>query len=129
VLTNALIKRMARENPLWGAPRIHGELLRLGIAVAEATVAKYMPRRRPGDRGPSWRTFIANEFDGISAIDFLTVRTVLFEGLHVLVVLSLTRRRIALIAVTGHPTALWLAQQISRGVSMEHCAALSDPRQ
>jgi hypothetical protein len=110
--TIALIKRMARENPLWGAPRIHGELAKLGIAVAETTVAKYMPRRRPRNRGPTWRAFLANECDGIAAIDLLTVRTALFDELYALVVLSLDRRRIVFVTATEHPTALWLAQQI-----------------
>lgn len=110
--TIALIKRMARENALWGAPRIHGELLKLGIVIAESTVAKHMPRRCPAGPGPSWRTFLANELDGIAAIDLLTVRTALFAELHALVVLSLDRRRIVFVTATQHPTALWLAQQI-----------------
>ena len=117
--TIALIKRMARENVLWGAPRIHGELLKLGIAIAQSTVAKYMPRRGDPARGQSWRAFLANEIDGIAAIDLLTVPTILFDQLHALVVLSLDRRRITFITATDYPTALWLAQQIREAFPWE----------
>ncbi len=110
--TIALIKRMARENPLWGAPRIHGELGKLGIVIAESTVTQYMPRRCPHDRGPSWRTFLANEIEGVAAIDLLSVRTALFDEIYALIILSLDRRRIVFVTATEHPTALWLAQQI-----------------
>ena len=72
----ALIKRMARENFLWRAPRIHGELLKLGIDITESTVAKYMPRFRPRGGSQTWRTFLANEIDSIAAIDLLTVPTI-----------------------------------------------------
>lgn len=107
-----LIKRMAHENVLWGAPRIHGELLRLGIEIAESTVATYMPRHRRNDGGQSWRVFLANEIDGIAAIDLMTVPTATFHQLYVLVVLSLKRRRLVFVTATGRPTAFWLAQQI-----------------
>jgi hypothetical protein len=83
-----LIKRIARENVLWGAPRIHGELLKLGISVAQSTVAKYMPRGRRGDGGQSWRTFLANESDDIAAIDLLTVPTLGFSEIYALSILS-----------------------------------------
>lgn len=114
-----LIRRMARENVLWGAPRIHGELLKLGIEIAESTVAKYMPRR--GDRrgGQSWRTFLANEFEGIAAIDLMTVPTATFDQLYALVVLSLDRRRLFFITATSHPTSLWLAQQVREAFPWE----------
>jgi hypothetical protein len=107
------IRRMARENVLWGAPRIHGELLKLGIDVAQSTVAKYMPRWRRHDGGQSWRTFLANEIDGVAALDLLTVPTIGFKHVYALVVLSLARRRIALVTATSRPTAMWLAQQIT----------------
>lgn len=110
--TIELIKRMARENVLWGAPRIHGELMRLGIAISQSTVAKYLPRRRYPGGGQSWRTFLANEFDGIAAMDLMTVATATFDQLYVLVILSLRQRRLLFLTATSHPTALWLAQQI-----------------
>jgi len=107
-----LIRRMAQENPLWGAPRIHGELLKLGFEVAQSTVAKYMPRRqRGGSQG--WRTFLRNHAGEIAAIDMLTVPTLGFERLYVFVVLGLGRRKILHIDVTDHPTAEWLARQIT----------------
>ena len=100
---------MARENPLWGAPRIHGELLRLGFDVAETTVAKYMPKR---DKPPSttWRAFIMNH--GVVACDFLTVPTLTFGILYIFVVLRHRDRRLLHVRVTPHPTATWTAQQI-----------------
>ena len=107
----ALIRRMAAANPLWGAPRIHGELLKLGISVSQATVAKYMPRR---DTPPSqpWRTFLANHVGQIMAADFFVVPTVTYRLLFVLVILAHDRRRIVHVAVTDHPTAAWTAQQL-----------------
>jgi putative transposase len=107
----ALIRRMAEENPLWGAPRVHGELLKLGIDVSQATVAKYMARHR---RPPSqtWRTFLANHVDQIVAADFLVVPTVTYRLLFVLIILAHRRRRVVHVAVTAHPTALWTAQQL-----------------
>ena len=106
-----LIRTMAETNPLWGAPRIHGELLKLGIDVSQATVAKYMPRRR---RPPSqtWRTFLANHVDQIMAADFFVVPTATYRLLHVLVILAHQRRRVVHVAVTAHPTAAWTAQQL-----------------
>jgi hypothetical protein len=107
----ALIRRMATADPLWGAPRIHGELLKLGIDISQATVATYMPRRR---RPPSqtWRTFLANHVGQIMAADFFVVPTVTYRLLFVLVILAHHRRRIVHIAVTAHPTAAWTAQQL-----------------
>jgi transposase InsO family protein len=107
-----LIARMSRENPLWGAPRVHGELLKLGFRVAQSTVAKYMVRRSGGG-GQSWKTFLHNHRDAIAAIDMLTVPTLGFEQLYAFVVLGLGRRAILHIEVTDHPTAFWLAQQIT----------------
>jgi transposase InsO family protein len=106
-----LIRSISDANPLWGAPRIHGELLKLGIDVSQATVAKYMVRRR---RPPSqtWRTFLSNHVTQIMAADFFVVPTVLYRLLFVLVILSHDRRRIAHVAVTAHPTAAWTAQQL-----------------
>src|SRR4029077_5956643 len=107
-----LIRRMNTENPLWGAPRIHGELLKLGIEVAQSTVAKYMTKRRPGS-GETCKTFLRNHVAGIGAMDFLVVPTVNFRLLFVLVILRHERRRLILLSVTDHPTAEWIARQIT----------------
>jgi putative transposase len=105
-----LIKYMANAN-LWGAPRIHGELLKLGIHVSEATVSKYMPRRR---KPPSqtWRSFLENHVSDLVSVDFFTVPTVLFHVLFVFVVLAQDRRRILSINVTSSPSTTWTANQI-----------------
>ena len=107
----ALIRTMSHANPLWGAPRIHGELLKLGIDVCQATVAKYMVRHR---RPPSqtWRTFLANHVGQIVAADFFVVPTATCRLLFVLVLLAHERRRVVHVAVTDHPTAAWTAQQL-----------------
>jgi transposase InsO family protein len=106
-----LIRTMADMNPLWGAPRIHGELLKLGIDVSQSTVAKYIPRHR---RPPSqtWRTFLTNHVGQITADDFFVVPTATCRLLFVLVILAHQRRRVVHVAVTGHPTAAWTAQQL-----------------
>jgi len=106
-----LIRRMNRENPLWGAPRIHGELLKLGFEVAESTVSKYMMRRR-GPPSQSWRTFLRNHAEAIAAIDLCVVPTLSFECLFAFIVVGHGRRQLLWFAVTRHPTAEWLAQQI-----------------
>jgi hypothetical protein len=106
-----LIRRMSRENPLWGAPRIHGELLKLGFDLAESTVSKYMIRRgRPPSQ--SWRTFLRNHAEAIAAIDLCVVPTVRFERLFAFIVIGHGRRQLLWFAVTRHATAEWLAQQI-----------------
>jgi putative transposase len=106
-----LIRTMAQANPLWGAPRIHGELLKLGIDVCQATVAKYMGR---GCQPPSqtWQTFLRNHLGQIVAADFFVVPTVTYRLVFVLVLLAHDRRRIRHVAVTAHPTAAWTAQQL-----------------
>ena len=121
---------MSVENPLWGAPRIHGELLKLGIEVAQSTVAKYMVNRRPGGASQTWKTFLRNHAAGIAAMDFLVVPTISFRLLSVLVILrhepeafpwdevpdhllrdrdarysQLVRRRMAGMGIRDHPTA------------------------
>ena len=106
-----LIRRMSRENRLWGAPRIHGELLKLGFEVAESTVSKYMIRHR-GPPSQTWRTFLRNHADAIAAIDLCVVHTATFERLFALIVIGHGRRQLLWFAVTRHPTAEWLAQQI-----------------
>jgi len=106
-----LIKQMAQANPLWGAPRIHGELQNLGLEVSERTVSRLMPRRReaPSQR---WRTFLDNHLVDIITIDFFTVPTASFRVLFVMVVLAHHRRRIVHFNVTANPIAVWAAQQV-----------------
>jgi len=107
----ALIRRMSRENPTWGAPRILSELLLLGHEVAEATVAKYMVRQgKPPSQ--TWRTFLANHVPDIAACDFFTVPTVTFRILYVFLVFRHDRRRVVHFRVTTNPYAEWTAQQI-----------------
>ena len=107
-----LIREMSLANRLWGAPRIHGELLKLGIEVAQSTVAKYMARNGRG-RSQTWKTFLHNHAAGIGAMDFLIVPTVGFRLLFVLVVLRHQRRRLISLSVTANPTAEWIARQIT----------------
>src|SRR5881628_404950 len=113
-----LIRRMSRANPLWGAPRIHGELLKLGLTVSQATVSKYMRRPR---RPPSqvWRTFLKNHAKDLIALDFFTVPTATFRVLFVLVVLSHGRRRLRHFNITEHPTAEWTARQLIEGCGQD----------
>src|SRR3989454_2334978 len=107
----ALITRMATANPLWGAPRIHGELLKLGIVVAERTVSRLLPKRR-SPPSQTWRTFLINHVHDLVSIDFFTVPTARLRVLFVLVVLAHHRRRVVHFNVTEHLTAHWTAQQI-----------------
>ena len=117
-----LIRRMSHANPLWGAPRIHGELLKLGLTVSQATVSKYIvrPRRPPSQ---AWRTFLNNHAKHLIALDFFTVPTATFRVLFVLVVLSHGRRRLVHFNVTEHPTAEWTARQL-----LEACGPEENPR-
>src|SRR5882724_1713207 len=108
----ALIRQMSTANPLWGAPRIHGELLKLGIQISQATVSKYMVRQRKPPSQP-WRTFLENHFQQLVTTDFMVVPTVSFRLLFVFVVLGHHRRRAIHFNVTAHPTAEWTAQQIA----------------
>jgi hypothetical protein len=106
-----LIRMMSLANPRWGAPRIHGELLKLGIEVSQGTVAKYMVRhRKPPSQG--WRTFLKNHVKDLASTDFFVVPTATFRLLFVFVVLSHNRRRPVHFGVTSHPTAEWTAQQL-----------------
>jgi hypothetical protein len=123
-----LIRRMNRENPLWGAPRIHGELLKLGFEIAESTVSKYMIRHR-GPPSQTWRTFLHNHADAIAAIDLCVVPTLRFECLFVFLVVGHGRRQLLWFAVTQHPTAEWLAQQIVEAFPMGHGTDLPGARQ
>jgi putative transposase len=106
-----LIRDMSQANPLWGAPRIHGELLKLGIEVVQSTVAKYLrrPRKPPSQ---TWRTLLANHLEQMASIDFFVVPTATFRVLFVFVVLSHARRRVLHFQVTDHPSQDWTMQQI-----------------
>jgi putative transposase len=105
----ALLRRMARENPTWGAPRIAAELRLLGHEVATSTVSKYLPAgRRPPSQ--TWRTFLRNHAGCLASVDFCVVPTVTFRLLYVFVVLCHERRRVVHVNVTAHPTAAWVAQ-------------------
>jgi transposase InsO family protein len=108
----ALIRQMHAANPLWGAPRIHGELRKLGIEIAQSTVAKYLVRH--GGKAPSqtWRSFLGNHVSQLASIDFFVVPTATFRVLFVFVVLFHDRRRLVHVNVTAHPTAAWTAQQL-----------------
>jgi transposase InsO family protein len=114
----ALIRTMSRENPLWGAPRIHGELLKLGIDIGETSVSKYLVRgRKPPSQ--TWRTFLDNHVKTMVSVDFFTVPTIRFQVLYVFLVLAHDRRRILHFGVTAHPTAEWTAQQLREAFPWE----------
>jgi transposase InsO family protein len=109
--TRHLIRDMRQANPLWGAPRIHGELLKLEIEVAQSTVAKYLRRaRKPPSQ--TWRTFLTNHLEQMASLDFFLVPTATFRVLFVFVVLSHARRRVLHVQVTDHPSQDWTMQQI-----------------
>jgi len=105
-----LIREMSYANPLWGAPRIHGELLKLGIEISQATVAKYM-LRRPRTPSPTWRSFLSNEALGIAAIEIFIVPSATFRLRFVMLILAHDRRKMVRFDVTQHPTAAWLSHQ------------------
>jgi transposase InsO family protein len=113
-----LIRDMSLANPLWGAPRIHGELLKLGIDVGQTSVAKYMARRRrPPSQG--WKTFLRNHADGITSMDFFVVPTLSFRLLYGLLILKHGRRQMLWLGVTAHPTAEWIARQLTEACGWE----------
>jgi transposase InsO family protein len=117
-----LIREMSLANPLWGAPRIHGELLKLGIDVGQTTVAKYMvKRRRPPSQG--WKTFLRNHADAIASMDMFVVPTISFRLLYGLVILHHSRRELLWLGVTSHPDAEWIARQLT-----EACGWCKAPR-
>jgi transposase InsO family protein len=111
----ALIRQMSTENPLWGAPRIHGELLKPGFEVAQSSVAKYMVKRR-GPPSQGWCTFLRNHAPDIAAMDLFVVPTISFNLLYAFVIVRLDRRDLVWINVTTHPTAEWLARQITEAL-------------
>jgi len=118
----SLVRRMAAENPTWGAPRIHGEILMLGLDVSERTVSRLMPRRRivDPDARQRWRTLLRNHREGIAAIDFFTVPTVTFRVLYVFFVIHHARRVLVHFAVTERPTAAWITQQLREAFPYDH---------
>src|SRR6267154_4811983 len=107
-----LIRRMSVENSLWGAPRMHGELLKLGFEVAQSSVAKYMVKRR-GSPSQGWRTFLRNHEPDIAAMDLFVVPTIGFDLLYAFIIVRLNRRDLVWINVTANPTAEWVARQIT----------------
>ncbi len=111
----ALIGQMAKENPLWGAPRIHGELLKLGFDVCERSVSRYLAKIRPepsGNKINKWMTFLKNQGKGIAAMDFFIVPTLFFKRLYCFFIIDHYRRRILHFNVTFHPTAQWVCDQL-----------------
>ena len=119
---------MSLANRLWGAPRIHGELLKLGIEVAQSTVSKYMMRsRRPPSQ--SWKTFLQSHAEAIAAIDMCVVPALTFECLFAFLVLGHGRRQLLWIEVTRHPTAEWLARQITEAFPWTSTPTLPGARQ
>jgi len=113
-----LIHEMSIANPLWGAPRIHGELLKLDIAIGQTSVAKYMAKRR-GPPSQGWKTFLRNHADGIAAMDLFVVPTISFRLLYGLLIVGHGRRQIVWLGVTAHPTAEWIANQITEAFGWE----------
>ena len=113
-----LIRDISLANPLWGAPRIHGELLKLGIDVGQTTVAKYMARnRRPPSQG--WKTFLRNHADGIASMDLFVVPTISFQLLYGLLILKHGRREIMFLSATAHPSAEWMSRQLAEAYGWE----------
>src|ERR1700675_4457791 len=113
-----LIREMSIANSLWGAPRIHGELLKVGIDIGQTSVAKYMVRRR-GPPSQGWNTFIRNHADGIAAMDLFVVPTISFRLLYGLLIMGHGRRKILWFGVTPHPTAEWIANQLTEACGWE----------
>ena len=113
-----LIRDISIANPLWGAPRIHGELLKLGIEVGQTTVAKYMVRgRRPPSQG--WKTFLRNHADGVASMDLFVVPTISFRLLYGFLILHHGRREIRWMGITSHPNAEWIARQLTEAFGWE----------
>jgi hypothetical protein len=113
-----LIREMSIANPLWGAPPIHGELLKLGIAIGQTSVAKYMAKRR-GPPSHGWKTFLRNHAGGIAAIDLFVVPTISFRLLYGLLIMGHGRRQVLWFGVTTHPTAEWIANQFTEACGRE----------
>ena len=112
--TITLIRTMSQANPLWGAPRIHGELLKLGVIVAQRTVAKYMTQRAPRPSSQNWKTFLRNHLGHMVSVDLLTVPTLSFQGPYVFIVLSHLRRKVLHFNVTEAPSPRWTANSYAK---------------
>src|SRR5437016_8345912 len=120
-----LIFRMVAENPTWGAPRIHGELLMLGFDVSERTISRWMKRApRDPELAQRWQAFVRNHRDAIAAMDFFTVPTVTFQRLYCFFIISHERRQILHVNVTRHPTSTWIAQQLREAFPYESAPVL-----
>ena len=113
-----LIREMSVANPLWGAPRIHGEMVKLGIDLGQTSVAKYMARRR-GPPSQGWKTFLHNHADGTAAMDLFVVPTQSFRLLYGMLIIGHGRRQILWCGVTAHPTAEWIANQLTAACAWE----------
>src|SRR4051795_9500137 len=124
----ALIMQMTLENPLWGAPRIHGELLKLGFQVAQSTVAKYMVKGQGRPPGQSWWTFLRNHTPEIAAMDLFVVPTLAFSLLYGFIIVRLDRRELVWIGVTNSPTAEWIARQITEAFPWGFSTGIPHPR-
>ena len=117
----AIISKMVKENPTWGAPRIHGELLKLGFEISERTVSRYIRRLSPSDQSRKlWTTFLRNHREAITAMDFFAVPTLTFRVLYCFFVIEHGRRKILHFNVTEHPTAPWIVQQLREAYSDSH---------
>jgi hypothetical protein len=116
----ALIRKMAEANVVWGAPRIHGELLKLGIHIGERSVSRFMPPRPRKPPSQTWRTFLDNHVGSLASIDFFTVPTATFRILYVFFVLKHDRRRVLHFNITEFPSAAWTAQQIVEAAYSGH---------
>jgi putative transposase len=116
-----LIKQMVIENPLWGVPRVHGELLKLGYDVSQSTVQRYFPKRGGRTIGQRWKTFLRNHSKDIISVDFLTVPTINFKIISILVVIDHYRRKLIHFNITQYPNPSWTLQQI-RNILFENKA-------
>jgi putative transposase len=116
----ALIHEMARQNPLWGAERIRGELLKLGLRVSKSTIQKYLPKDRSPRPTQNWTTFIHNHADQMWAWDFIQITDLFFRSLFAFVMVELGSRRVVHVGVTSHPTDAWVAQQVREATPFGH---------
>jgi hypothetical protein len=122
-----LIFQMVAENPTWGAPRIHGELLKLGFDISERSVSRWV-QRAPKNPEPArrWKAFLQNHREAIAGMDFFTVPTLTFQILYCFFVIAHDRRRILHCSVTRHPTGLWITQQLREAFPFDHCQRFFD---
>jgi hypothetical protein len=124
-----LVLKLSAANPLWGVPRVHGELLKLGIEISERSVSGIICQHNHKPPSQTWKTFIQNHMMDMVAVDFLVIPTIRFKLLFVFVVLSRDRRKVVHFNVTEIPTAQWTAQQIVEAFSLEYCTKVFTQRQ